>query len=105
VDRSADLADDVWVHPGVEVRRSSVAGDGVFSTARLDAGVVVIRLGGRLVSTAELHHLFTTAADDAYIDTVAVGVDTRFTCVRTEQAIAPAAASNPRRDRTKVRDE
>jgi hypothetical protein len=78
VDLSAELADDVWVHPGVEVRRSTVAGDGLFSTTRLDADVVVIRLGGRLVSTAELHHLFTAVADDAYIDTVAFGVDTHI---------------------------
>jgi hypothetical protein len=78
MESSAELAGDVWVHPGLGVRRSPVAGDGLFSITRLDADVVVIRLGGRLVSTAELHHLFAAAADDAYIDTVAVGVDTHI---------------------------
>ena len=42
----------------------------------------MIRLGGRLVSTAELHHLFAAAANnddiDDYIDTVAVGDDTHL---------------------------
>lgn len=78
MDQSSELADEVWVYPGVEVRRSTVAGDGLFSTIQLDADVIVIRLGGRLVSTAELHHLFAAAGDDEYIDTIAVGVDTHI---------------------------
>ena len=82
MERIAEPADDVWVHPWVEARRSTVAGDGLFVTSRLDADVVVIRLGGRLVSTAELHHLFAAAANiddvDDYIDTVAVGDDTHL---------------------------
>jgi hypothetical protein len=78
MDRTARPADDVWIHPCVEVRRSGVAGEGLFATTRLDADVVVIRLGGRLVSTAELHHLFAAAADGDYIDTVAVGDDTHI---------------------------
>lgn len=76
--RSAELSDEVWVRPSVEVRRSSVAGDGLVAATQLDADVVVIRLGGRLVSTAELHHLFAAASDDDYIDTVAVGIDTHI---------------------------
>jgi hypothetical protein len=43
VDRGAEFADDVWVHPGVVVRRSTVASDGLFSTTRLDTDVVVPR--------------------------------------------------------------
>ena len=78
MDRGAEPADDVWVHPCVEVRSSPVAGDGLFVTTRLDAGVVVIRLGGRLVNSEELHRLFADAADDEYIDTFAVDDDTHI---------------------------
>jgi hypothetical protein len=78
MDRSAEPADDVWIHPCAEVRPSRVAGDGLFVTTRLDADVVVIRFGGRLVTTAELHQLFSAAAEAEYIDTVAVGDDTHI---------------------------
>jgi len=70
--------DDVWVHPSVEVRPSPISGRGLFATEPLPAGVVVIRLGGRLVDTAELHRLFAVAADDEYVDTVAVDHDTHL---------------------------
>jgi predicted kinase len=42
---------DVWVHPGVTRGRSTVDGDGLFAGQDLDAGTVVVRLGGRLVSS------------------------------------------------------
>jgi uncharacterized protein len=69
---------ETWVHPNLQVKRSPIAGDGLFATAPIDADVVVIRLGGRLVNTAELHRLFAEAADDEYIDTFAVGDDTHL---------------------------
>jgi len=78
MDRSPEPPNDVWVHPSVEVRASAIAGQGLFATAPLDAEVVVIRLGGRLVTTTELHRLFTEAADDQYIDTFAVGDDSHI---------------------------
>ena len=40
-----------------------------------DAGVVVIRLGGQLVSTSELHQLFADAPSGHYVDTFAIGDD------------------------------
>jgi hypothetical protein len=59
-----------WLHPSVEVRPSAVAGRGLFATADLPEGTVVSRLGGRLVSTAELTRLMTSA--DGYIDSIVV---------------------------------
>jgi uncharacterized protein len=69
---------DCWLHPGVEVRRSSISGCGLFATAPITAGTVVSRLGGRLVSTAALRELITAAARDPgrpYIDTITVDAD------------------------------
>jgi hypothetical protein len=69
---------DCWLHPDVEVRRSPISGRGLFAAARITAGTVVSRLGGRLVSTAELRELFAAAARDPghpYIDTITVGAD------------------------------
>jgi hypothetical protein len=42
LDRTAEPADDVWIHPCVGVRRSSGTGEGLFATTWLDADVVVI---------------------------------------------------------------
>ena len=70
------MASDVWVHPAVEVRASPIAGHGLFATERILAGTVLIRFGGRLVTTVELHRLFASAAlTDDYVDTIAVGLD------------------------------
>ena len=65
--------DDVWAHPKVAVGRSSIEGSGLFATAALTAGTVVLRLGGRLVSTAELDALI--AAADVYVDSTTVHED------------------------------
>ncbi len=65
----------VWVHPAVAVRPSAIEGHGLFATAAIDADVVVMRLGGRLVTTAELHELLARTPDDQYVDTFAVGGD------------------------------
>src|SRR5262245_57134599 len=71
--------DEVWVHPDVAVEESAIEGRGLFARVPLPAGEVVIRLGGRLVSLAELHRLFdtvdTVAATGDYIDTIAVDND------------------------------
>jgi len=67
---------DVWVHPGVSVGVSSIAGRGLIAVAPLPAGEVVVRFGGRLVSLPELHDLFgVAAADGAYVDTIAIDHD------------------------------
>ena len=47
-----DPEPDCWLHEAVEVRRSDVAGRGLFATADLPAGVTVSQLGGRLVDGA-----------------------------------------------------
>lgn len=58
---------------------SPIAGNGLFFATALDAGIVVVRLGGRLVDTAELHRLLTGATSSGeYIDTFAVGDDTHI---------------------------
>ncbi|HTA04540.1 MAG TPA: SET domain-containing protein-lysine N-methyltransferase [Streptosporangiaceae bacterium] len=69
---------DCWLHPDVEVRQSSISGRGLFAVGRIAAGTVVSRLGGRLVSTAQLRELFADAARDPghpYIDTITVDID------------------------------
>ena len=64
-----------WMDDRLVVRESPVEGRGLFFTDRLPAGTVVIRLGGRLVSSAELGALMRDAdADPAapYVDTITV---------------------------------
>jgi hypothetical protein len=70
--------DDLWAHEHVAVGRSSIEGDGLFATRELPAGTVVLRLAGRLVSTAELAALIAEAdadPDAAYVDTFTVYED------------------------------
>jgi uncharacterized protein len=64
---------DCWLHEDVVVGPSPVAGRGLFARAPIRAGTMVSRLGGRLVSTAELRALL--AAPGPYVDTVAVAAD------------------------------
>jgi hypothetical protein len=69
---------DTWVHPSVTVGRSTIAGDGLFATGEFGAGTVVLRLGGRLVSSTELAALLEAATVDAgtgYVDTITVDED------------------------------
>jgi len=69
---------DVWAHPALVVRRSRIAGDGLFAAVDLTEGELVLRLGGRLVSTAELDALIASAnasADRPYVDSVTVSDD------------------------------
>lgn len=63
-------APDCWTHPFVEVRRSRIEGDGLFAAAPIPAGTAVARLGGRLVTWAELRELFADPAVP-YVDTIA----------------------------------
>ncbi|MGD9996390.1 MAG: SET domain-containing protein [Ilumatobacteraceae bacterium] len=62
----------VRVDPRIEVRPSTIAGQGLFATAPIEPGMIVLGLGGRLVTTSELDEMFARAAaepDAAYIDT------------------------------------
>jgi uncharacterized protein len=62
-----------WLHPSVEVRPSAIAGRGLCATVDLPMRTVVSRLGGRLVSTAELTRVMATAQH--YVDTIVVAAD------------------------------
>ena len=64
-----------WLHPDVEVRGSRSTDRGLFATGPLDAGLVVVRLGGRLVGTEELRELMARAAVETYVDTVTIEED------------------------------
>ena len=67
---------DCWLHPAVEVRQSSVAGEGLFVRAPLRAGTAVSRLGGRLVSGRELRRLLGAGGESGgYVDTITVAED------------------------------
>jgi uncharacterized protein len=69
---------DCWLHPDVEVRRSPIACDGLFARAPIASGTEVSRLGGRLVTGAELAELFAVAArhpNPPYIDSITVADD------------------------------
>ncbi|HEY6474100.1 MAG TPA: SET domain-containing protein-lysine N-methyltransferase [Acidimicrobiales bacterium] len=59
-----------WLHETALVGESPISGRGLFTNAPLEAGVVVIRLGGRLMSTSELDELLR--ASERYIDTLTV---------------------------------
>ncbi|MEV0568625.1 SET domain-containing protein-lysine N-methyltransferase [Dactylosporangium sp. NPDC050588] len=66
---------DCWLHPDVEVGVSGIAGDGLFARARIPAGTAVSRLGGRLVTWAEISDMLAEAArrpGSPYIDTITV---------------------------------
>jgi uncharacterized protein len=72
---SAEPPAAVWVHSGVARDRSSIDGDGMFTRQDLDVGVVVVRLGGRLMPSTELDRLLAGAAaepDGGYVDTITV---------------------------------
>ena len=83
------MPSEPWLHPGIEVRESEIHGRGLFATGSLDAGLVVVRLGGRLVGTEELRELFALATMDAYVDTVTFEED--------QHLVLPAGASPSRR--------
>ena len=69
------MPSEAWLHPDIEVRESEIHGRGLFAIGSLDAGLVVVRLGGRLVGTEELRGLIARATMDAYVDTVTIEED------------------------------
>jgi SET domain-containing protein len=69
---------DVWADPRVVVAESPIEGCGLFAAEPVERGAVVLRLGGRLVSSAELTDLIAWADGDpsaSYIDTVTIAED------------------------------
>jgi hypothetical protein len=76
---------DCWLHPGVEVCDSPIEGRGLFARQPIAAGTVVSRLGGRLVSWAELSRLIADP-EQPYVDTIAVS--------ETEHLVLPPRRPN-----------
>jgi hypothetical protein len=69
---------DCWLHPDIDVRHSVIAGKGLFALSRIPTGTMVSRVGGRLVTSAELQAAFDAAARDPahpYIDAITVDDD------------------------------
>lgn len=69
---------EVWVHDAVTRAASSIQGHGLFAEDDIPVGTMVIRLGGKLVSTDELSDLIARADADPdahYVDTTTVDED------------------------------
>ncbi len=69
---------DVWVDRRLAVRESPIDGHGLIVTDAIPRGTVLVRLGGRLVTSGELDALIAAAnADHAapYVDTITVYED------------------------------
>lgn len=71
-----DPPPDCWLHPDLTSAPSDIAGTGLFSSTPLPEGTVIGRLGGRLVSTAELPGVIDV--EDDYVDSVVVDEDVRL---------------------------
>jgi hypothetical protein len=76
---------DCWLRPGVEVRESPIEGKGLFACEPIPAGIVVSRLGGRLVSWAELNRLIADPGQP-YVDSITVS--------ETEHLVLPPRQDN-----------
>lgn len=69
---------EVWIDHHLAVRVSPIDGHGLFATPDIPAGTVVVRLGGRLVSSAELDRLIRHAnadPDAPYVDSTTLYED------------------------------
>jgi hypothetical protein len=69
---------EVWADERIVVRRSSIEGRGLFACDEIEAGTVALRLGGRLVNSADLAVLIAAADADPnapYVDTITVYQD------------------------------
>ena len=63
----------MWSHPDLVVTRSAISGNGLFAGADIAAGERVLRLGGRLMTTAELDaHITERNAAGSYVDTITI---------------------------------
>ena len=66
---------EVWNDDRVVVGPSRIEGRGLFASSDIEQGTVVLRLGGRLVSTAQLARLIEAAdrdPDAPYVDTLTI---------------------------------
>lgn len=72
-------AAQVWLHPDVQIRDSSIAGRGLFADKEIGVGERVVQLGGHLVSSGELMKLLDVANEAGrYVDTIQVDTDTQL---------------------------
>jgi len=76
---------DCWLHSAIEVRSSPIEGKGLFARVAVPAGTVVSRLGGRLVSGAELERLIAEPGAP-YVDSIVVS--------ETEHLVLPPRRPN-----------
>jgi uncharacterized protein len=75
-DAAVPSGTECWLDPRITTGTSSIEGTGLFTTAVIPAGVVVVRMGGRLVSSAELQELLNrSAGGGGYVDTIVVAAD------------------------------
>ena len=68
----------VWIDDRLVVRPSPIEGNGLFATSDIPVGTVVVRMGGRLVSTPELAELIAAVVADPelpYVDTITIAED------------------------------
>jgi hypothetical protein len=67
----------MWVSEKVTVARSAIDGNGLHATDDLGAGTVVIRLAGRLVSSAEVTEILAAApaGEEPTVDTITMFED------------------------------
>jgi uncharacterized protein len=71
----------VWLDEHIAVGDSVIEGNGLFATADIPSGAIVIRLAGHLVSTEELAELLgRTGADPStpYVDTLTIDEDSHL---------------------------
>lgn len=69
---------DIWLDERLVVEESIIEGYGLFFSTDIAADRVVIELGGKLVSTAELEVLIAEANADPrapFVDTITIGKD------------------------------
>jgi uncharacterized protein len=71
--RVDDLDGQPWVDETLVVAPSRISGQGLFASERIESGRIVIRLGGRVVSTPALRRLLATSSE--YVDTLTVDED------------------------------
>lgn len=72
-DAGVPAPSECWLDPRITTGTSSIDGTGLFTTAVIPADVVVVRMGGRLVSSAELDDLLIrSATGGGYVDTIVV---------------------------------
>jgi uncharacterized protein len=68
----------LWLHEHIALGDSVIEGEGLFATADIPSGTIVIRLAGHLVSTEELAGLLARARADPstpYVDTLTIDDD------------------------------